>query len=480
MKSSKYLILFVLYLLSSQLLFGQEPTSRIEKLNIASISAGLSIYGTSISSDTWGRFFENSYQPWFNVHENSAYYFGISTPQINLQLAPGQNYGLTKVLKMSSLVNKKIDDNTKNYRSDDLNIKYPAIDIQFSRNQALPEGMICFPVKKYTVGLLFHRAMLISMNLDITGMETSITTELNAGGATNKITLNNYFDGTNSFFYSVTNAGFFITGKIKNRFIASLKFEKLYYELRINSNLNIQGSMFFNGREYLFNDSGTLWPTDISQTLLAKYNGSNFRMNIGGIFAKKPELIFDAVISASSNANLGGNLTGERNKIPALNLDAIGGSGGVEEILDAEKLDLDQLTATESVGWKKYSNLKHTVPLQIKIGILYRINKWSFYLSDRFYIGSYRFLYGDDYLEINPKIKLKLYISRGGFFSKLGIFAFKYYAPESQDLSYNSTTLPVPFVSVGYGKKILNRTVLIGNLDILLIPSLNIGMSYHF
>ena len=480
MTSSKFLILFILYLLPSEFLFGQEAKSRIEKLNIGSISAGLSLSGTSISSDSWGRFINDNYYPWFSVHENSAFFYEISTPQMNLQLSPGQNYGITKILRISSLVKKNIDNNTRNYWSEDLTITYPAMDIQFHRKPTLPEGMICFPVKKYTVGLLFHRAMLLSMDLDLTGLETSISTEINSGGVINKISLNNYFDGINSFKYTVTNTGFFIAGKIKNRFIASIKFERLQYELSINSNLNIQGSMFFNGREYLFNDPETLWPTDISQTLLAKYNGSNLRINIGSMYAKKPDLIFDAVISVTSNANLAGNLTGVRNKIPALNLDVIGGSGSVEEILDAEKLDLDQLTFTQSVGWKKYSNIKHTIPFQLKIGILYRLKKWSFYLSDRFYIGRYRWSYGDDYLEINPKILLKLYINRGGFFSKFGVFAFKYYAPESQDLSYNSATLTAPLVSVGYGKKILNRTVLIGNLDIMPIPWINIGVHYQF
>jgi len=71
-------------------------------------------------------------------------------------------------------------------------------------------------------------------------------------------------------------------------------------------------------------------------------------------------------------------------------------------------------------------------------------------------------------------------VSRGGFFTKLGLFAFKYYAPQSQDFSFDTSTIPSPFLTFGYGREAMERLLFIGNLDVLPIPWVSFGVQYKF
>ncbi|HDL18871.1 MAG TPA: hypothetical protein ENH29_07440 [Bacteroidetes bacterium] len=474
------LTLYIVIFLFTQNVFAQDPTSRIEKLRLGSITGSFSFSGASLSGETWGRFSNGNYYPWFSIFENPAFFSGIRSPRILFQFDPGQKYSITNLAHISSTVNEEIDNNIQKYRADDLQVGYPAMKVEFDRKINWPEGMFLFPVEKFTLGLYFFRAMQMSLDFDVIGVESSISTVMNTGGGTNRVVLNNYIDAVNRIHFGSTNAGIFITRVLSHRFIASLMLERQYYNFNINSDLNIQGSMYFNGKEYLFNDPGTLWPTNISQILHAGYAGSAWRINWAGIYIFRRNLIFDGVLGFVSSSNLSGSLTGERNKIPALNFDALKGGGGVDEILDAAKLDPSKLTYTENVGWENHPELQYYVPNQLKIGILYRLAKWSFYLSNRFYLGSYNLGYGKDFVELKPKIFSKLYISRGGFFTKLGVFAFSYYAPESQDFSSDTSTIPSPFLTLGYGREMMKRLALIGNLDILPIPWVSFGVQYKF
>ena len=480
MKKRIFIVLFLIFLSSQQVVWSQDPVSRIEKLRLGSINGNFSLSGSSLGGETWGRFSNGNYYPWFSIFENPAFFSGIRAPRILFQFDPGQEYGITHLANISNRVNEEIDNNIQNYRSDDLQVDYPAMKIAFDRKINWPEGMLLFPVEKFTFGLFFYRAMQMSLNLDVIGVESSISTVMNTGGGTNRVVLNNYIDAVNRIRFGSTNAGILITRVINRRFIASMMLERQYYRFSINSDFNIQGSMYFNGKEYLFNDPETLWPTDISQILHANYTGSAWRINWGGIYIFRRNLIFDGVLGFISSSNLNGYLHGERNKIPALNFDALKGDGGVDEILDAAKLDPSKLTYTENIGWQENPVMQFYVPNQLKIGVLYRLAKWSFYWSNRFYLGNYNLGYGEDFIEIRPKIFTKLYVSRGGFFTKLGLFAFKYYAPQSQDFSFDTSTIPSPFLTFGYGREAMERLLFIGNLDVLPIPWVSFGVQYKF
>ena len=470
------LLLFAIYGNS----IGQDPTSQIEKLKIGSIKSSLSLSGSNLGSDIWGRFSKGNYFPWLTVFENPAFISGEQKPKILFQFVPNQTYGLTGISDISNIINDEIDNAIIDYRSDDLEIGYPAMNIQLKRKIQWPEGMILFPVEGFTFGLLFHRAMNVNLNFDLINTEASISTELNSGGSVNKVILNNYIDATNHLNYLVTSSSFFLSKVLKNNWVSGLQMERLYYDLSLKSNINIQGTMYYNGKEYLFNDPNTLWPTDLYQSLVASYSGSAWRMNWGNMVVLKPDFIVDGTISFVSDANLEGELTGDRNKIPALNIDAMESGGGIDEILDAEKLDPSQLTFTESIGWNQYSTLSHTLPNYLKLGFLYRVGSWAFYFSDHIYFGKYKLQYGDDFIELDPKHLLKLYISRGAFYSKLGAYAFSYFAPSNQDFSTNTSTIYLPSLSFGYGRSFFARTFLIGNLDILPVVGVNVGVQYQF
>lgn len=479
-KHIKIILVFLLIVLFNGKSLSQDPTSQIEKLKIGSIHSSLSVSGSNFGGDIWGRFSKGNYFPWLTVFENPAFVSGIKNPKILFHFFPNQTYGLTKIADISRIVNEEIDNAIADYRSNDLEIGYPLMEIQLSRKIQWPEGMILFPFEGFTFGLLFHRAMNLNLNFDVISTEASISTELNSGGSVNKVILNNYVDATNRLDYLVTSSSFFLSRVIKNNWVSGFQLERLYYDLSFKSNVNIQGTMFYNGKEYLFNDPQTLWPTNLYQSLVANYTGSAWRMNWGNMVVLKPNFIFDATISFSSNVNLEGELTGERNKIPALNIDALESGGGVDEILDAEKLDPSKLTLTESIGWNHFPTLSHSIPNFLKVGFFYRLGSWAFYFSDRLYFGDYKLQYGDDFIEIDPKQLIKFYVAKGAFNTKLGAYAFSYFAPPNQDFSSNTGTLYLPFLSFGYGRSFFERTFFVGNLAILPIFGVNFGVQYQF
>jgi len=470
------ILLFIIYGKSN----GQENVSKIEKLKVGLISTQFSVSGSSLGADVWGRYSKDKFYPWCSILENPALISGERSPKIILQFAPGLSYGFTKLSGISPTINNELDNNIEAYKTQDLNVNYPSVNLKLKRKMNWPQLMILFPVKKYTIGLSFHRSLSVSMLLDWVGSETSISTDLNSGGVTNKVILNNYLDTTNQFDYLVTSTNVVISRILKNKIIVGIQAERLYYDLNISGNWNIQGSMLYNGKEYLFNDSETLWPTDISQNLQAHYNGVGWRVNMGGMYIVNSRWIIDGLFGFLSDVLLNGNLTGNRNKIPALNIEALKSNAGVDEILDPAKLNPSQLTFTENIAWEEHSTLKQTMPGQFKIGLLYTTGKWGFYFSDRFYFGNFRWQYGNNFFKLSPKQHINLYINKGGLYSRFGVYLFKIFSPETQDFSFHSGLLALPYFNVGYSRKLTKQLVLIGSLGVLPIPGVNFGVQYQF
>ncbi len=459
---------------------GQETLSRIEKLNIGRFQSNLSFLGTCLGHGSWGRISNHHYFPFFNVFENPAFIFGEKQPKIIFHLSPALHYGLSKITKLSSYINPEIDNNIASYRPADLTIGYPTINLQIKRQKRFAEGLILFPFKNFTCGLLFHHPLLLEMNYNLIGAESSVSTNLSSESGSGKVILNNYLDAVNQLNYLTTSSSFMIAGRWNSKLIHCLQLERLYFEVNLLSNWNIQGSMYYNGKEHLFNDQATLWPTAIGQNLQAHYSGTGWRVSYGGMYLVTGNCIIDGLISFSSSATLKGDLSGTRHKIPALNLKALEESGGIEEILDGEKLDPSQLTYTETLEWNNYPSAKHTMPNKFKIGFYFKTESWKFYLSDHFYFGQYRLLYGDEYVELLPKQKLNLYFCHHHFFTDIELFFFKYHAPESQDLAVNSSLTILPCLALGYGRSILKPLTLIGVIDLLPVPGVNLGLQYQF
>ena len=473
-KTAALMLFFFIYANSN----GQDNLSKIEKLSAGLISTDFSVSGSSLGAETWGRYSNNKYYPWCSIFENPALISGERSPKIIFQFAPEVSYGFTRLTGISPTINDELDNNIETYGTQDLHINYPSVNLKLSRKINLPEGMLLFPIKKYTIGLSYHRSIVVSMLLDWVGSEITISTDLNSGGSTNKVILNNYLDTTNQFDYYVTSTSVIISRLLNNKTILAIQAERLYYDWNLSGNWNIQGSMLYNGKEYLFNDPETLWPTAICQNIRAKYNGVGWRVNLGGIYIINSKWIVDGSLSFISNTFLDGKLTGNRNKIPALNINALKSNEGADEILEPSKLNPSQLTFTENIPWEEHSKLKQTLPGQFKIGLLFTTGKWGFYFSDRFYFGNFRWQYGDNFLNISPKQQIKFYINRGGIFTKFGIYLLKMYSPETQDLSVQSGLLALPQFSFGYSTKITKQMLLIGSLGILPIPGVNFSVQY--
>ncbi|MBC8182263.1 hypothetical protein H8E88_14265 [candidate division KSB1 bacterium] len=476
----KTVISLLFFFMSVQLIFGQEPASRIEKLQLGQFNSSLSLSGSAFGTEVWGRYSNDKYYPWCTVFENPAFISGERSPKILLQFSPAQNFGFTQLSEASSIFNKEIDKSVVSYKAQDLTIGYPSINLKLKRKLNWPEGMVLFPVKNVTVGLLFHRSLSLSTLVDFIGNETSISTELSSGGVSNKVILNNYLDAVNRFDYFSTSTSFIITKLLNEKFISGLQVERLFSDLYIAGNWNIQGSMLYNGKEYLFNDPETLWPTDITQDYHGHFKGVGWKINWGGNFIINSKWILDGTVSYATNTNLKGRLTGNRNIITALALSALGSGGDIDEILVADQLNPSQLTYTENKNLEEHTELIQSMPNQVKIGLLFLTGKWGFYLSDRLYFGSYRLKYGTDYVELIPKHRLKLYINRGGFYSKLGVFFLEASSPVTQDLSINSGLLSVPLFCFGYSRKISRQFIFNSTMEVSPIPGVNFGFQYQF
>ena len=477
-KKTYFFLLFILLLVP--LIFGQEPISQIEKLQLGQFNSSLSLSGSSFGTEIWGRYSNNKYYAWCTAFENPAFISGERSPKILLQFSPAQSFGFTQIVGATSMLNNKIDKSILSYKSQNLDIGYPSVNLKMKRKLNWPEGMFSFPVNKFTIGLLFHRSLSVSALFDFIGNETSISTELSSVGGSNKVILNNYLDTKNRFDYLCTSTSLIITRVHTKQFISGLQVERLYNEMYIAGNWNIQGSMLYNGKEYLFNDPETLWPTDITQNFQGHFKGVGWKINYGGTFIINRRWILDGFISYVTKANLKGRLVGNRNVIPALALDALESGGDVYEILNAEKLNPSQLTYTEKNDLEEHPEITQSVPSLIKFGLLYITPKWGFYLSNRFYVGSYHLQYGTDYVELIPQYLIKLYINRGGFYTKLGVSFIEAYSPERQDLSINSGLLAMPLFSIGYSRKLSQQILFSSTLQVVPIPGVNFGFQYHF
>ena len=481
MSNIKKIFIFLLFFfISVPQTFGQDPLSQIEKLQLGQFNSSLSLSGSAFGTETWGRFSNGKYYPWCTVFENPTFISGDRTPKFLFQFSPAQSFGLTQIFGVSSTFNNKIDKSVISYKDQDLTIGYPSVNLKLKRQLNWPEGMFLFSLKKFTFGLLFHRPLSLSALVDFIGNETSISTEISSGGVSNKVILNNYLDAVNRFDYLSTSTSFILTRVLNEKLISGLQVERVYNDLYISGNWNIQGSMLYNGKEYLFNDPETLWPTDIKQNYLGHFKGVTWKINWGGNFIINSNWIADGTVSYVPNANLKGRLTGDRNIISALALSALESGGDVAEILDPEKLIPSQLTYTEKKDLEEHPKLIQSMPSQFKIGLLFMTGKWGFYISDRIYFGTYRLQYGTNYVELIPQHQIKLYINRGGFYTKLGVYFLEAFSPATQDLSIDSGLLAVPLFSLGYSRKISRRFIFNSVMEVVPIPGVNFGFQYQF
>jgi len=472
------IIIFVFSLLVN--LRAQNTVSQIEKLELGFIVTEISLYSSDFSTCLWGRSSNDQYYPFFNPFENPAFLAGEKHSRLLFHISPEQKAGLTLLLNVSEKINQQLDDKTLPYRSESLKLGYPQVNLHIARKMNIPEGMIAVPFRKFFIGFIFHYPLHFSMQNELLGIESSVSTELHSGGGTNKVMLNNYLDAVNQVHYSIISTNFLIGRQFRKDFFAGLQIERLHVNLDVFSYWNIEGSMFYNGKEHLFNNAATLWHTDITQHLEARYEGNGWRLNWGCMYLYNYRWVFDGSISLASDLHLKGELSGKRNKIPALNMEALISGGGGEEILDPEKLDPSQLTYTEDIGWNVYSSLKHTLTNQVKIGIFYNRHDWKFYLSDRFYFGNVRMQYGKDLIQFSIRQKLNFYLSKKNFYLNMGALIIEAFSPDTQDFAINTNLITIPKMTIGYGKNLTKVLFLVGAIDILPIPGVHFAVQYQF
>ena len=476
----KTLILSLLFIAWFSPASAQETVSRIEKLDLGRVKSQLSILLPLQSAGSWGKVGSARYYPWLSLLQNPAFTTGFSQPAVMLRWWPPYHTNAGRWVNLDAHVRPTVDGIVRDYSDGAVTPHYPNLDILFGGAGGAPEGIFLFPFGRMVAGLTYFRPLLLDASIDVTGIQSSISTLVEVGGGSNQVLLNSYLDATTHLRYGATSAGLFLAWPIGKKGGFGVHLERRFIRIDLVSDWNVQGAMLYNGREYLFNDPETLWPNDIRQRVVASYRGPEWVSTWGGWLLLPGGWIVDVAFRYTRQARLEGATDRQQHTIPALNTRALVSGGGVEEILDPVKLDLSRLTYTEAVEAPPVMSVEHDFPDELKIGVLRTWGRWAFYFADRIRFGRYSLRYDTSREELILRHELSLFVARGHAYARMGYANLMFSASENQDLIGGNYRVPLPVLALGYGRPLRFHLNLVASASLLPLPGFAVSLQYGF
>ena len=481
MSTRKLFLVVIFFEAFSGWLFAQGSSSKIEKLVGGRVQFYGQMAGSSLSPLHSGRFTpSNKYLAWMDFYQNPAFSTGIKNPSVTYFFAPAISIHPNQFTDVNARVNSAVDNGISSYRSDSLRLVYPQIESVFRKNRYWGQGLVNFPAGGMVFTFGYQNQLLLQLQTFLTGMEATITTEVPMSETTSEVVFNAFLDANIRFNLHIDRATFGAAKVIRNRFAIGFSLDRYGANVKAVGFMDSQGDMLFNGHEYIFNNPNDNWHNTLTQSIAGNYKGSGWRMNWGGWYVFNRNFLFDGLISLQTTMKLNGDLSLQLNKIPALNINALSSNDPNAEILDPAKLNLSQLTLTDSVKNPIYPKLFLNQQSFLKIGALYQSSNFYWYNSYAQNFGYSGLEYGSYELGLRTVFDWQSLLGFRHFYLESRLRYMRSFVHNSEKLGKGESRIWLPSFAFGYGRLFRSHYPFQVGLSILPDPIFYFSTGYQF
>ena len=481
MSKKRFLLSVIFVCLWVYFSFAQTSTSRIEKLVGGHVQFNGQVAGSSLSFLHSGRFTtSNQYLAWMDFYRNPAFSTGIKNPSVAYFFAPAISIHPNRFTDVNGRARTAVNNGISSYRSDSLRLAYPQIESVFRTNRFWGQGLVNFPAGGMVFTFGYQNQLLLQLRALLTGAEATITTEVPMSETTSKVVFNAFLDANFRFNLYIDRITLGAAKVIRNRFAIGFSLDRYGADVNAVGFMDSQGDMLFNGHEYIFNNPNDNWHNTLTQSIAGTYKGSGWGMNWGGWYVFNRHFLFDGLISLQTAMKLNGNLSLHLNKIPALNINALSSNDPNAEILDPAKLNLSQLTLTDSVKNPTYPKLFLNQQSFLKIGALYQSNNFYWYNSYAQNFGYAGLEYGSYELGLRSVFDWQSLLGFRHFYLESRLRYMKSFVHKSEKLGKGESRLWLPSFAFGYGRLFRSHFPFQVNLSVLPEPAFYFSTGYQF
>ncbi len=476
-----WIVFSLIFLFYGAPLFSQSAGSRIQRLVGGHLSVAGTFSSSALSTFHAGRFTASGdYLAWMDFYQNPAFSTGIKKPYVAYFMAPPISIHPNRFIDIDRRVQSAMNNGVANYRAPGLAIEYPQTDLVFRTNQLWGQGLVSFPAGGMVFTFGYQRPLFLNLNAYLTGIETTISTEVPMGGQTSDVVLNAYLDAAVHLTFSVDKTSIGGSKIIRNRFAFGFSIDRYGGNVKSQGFADAQGDMLFNGQEYIFNNPNDAWYNKLTQSISGGYQGSGWRTTWGGWYFYNKSFLFDAVLSMQSPIRLEGDFNILVNKIPALNLNALSSNNPNEEILDPAGLDLARLTLTQPVQNKTYPEMLLHLPSYLKLGVLYQKSNLYWYNNVSLKFGYTGVEYGPYKIGVSSNFDWQSIFGLNHFYIVTKIDAAKTVLDHTGKWGQGGNRVWIPSFALGYGRLLRHHYPVQLGLSLLPEPIVYFSTGYQF
>jgi len=309
----------------------------------------------------------------------------LERPQAMLDLTPPLiSLDAQSFVDINDLAREAVDDLAAEKGSPDLVLDpsdYPDVSARLGQRSLVPNGILAVPVSDWSFGIGLHQALSLELEAVGTELQAKVYGE-DEDDPENDVDLTVGADLSLISRVQVSALGFGLARTIRPGWSVGLMVNRYFGSSAADGRIQVEGIILRAGRETAFNDPSDPWPNDLYQEMSGSYQGTGWGLKMGASCRLRPNLSLDATLSLPSRITLQGEMDIVQHTVPGLDLSD-------DDPLDADQVDLDEPTRTETVDNPTADRVNVDLPGALCLGAAWRYRFATALLQYARYFGEY-------------------------------------------------------------------------------------------
>jgi hypothetical protein len=309
----------------------------------------------------------------------------LDRPEAMLDLTPPLvSLDAQSFVDIDGLAQEAVDDLADEKGSPDLVLEpgdYPQVSARLGQRGLIPNGILTLPAGGWGVGIGLHQALSLELEAVGTELQAKVYGE-DPDDPENDVDLTVDADLSLISQVQVSALGFGLGREILPGWSLGLLVNRYFGSSTANGRLQTEGIILRAGRETAFNDPADPWPNDLYQEMAGSYRGTGWGLKTGTSFRLRPNLSLDGTLTLPTRIELRGEMDIVQHTVPGLDLSD-------DDPLDADQVDLDEPTRTETVDNPTADQVAVNLPGSLCLGAAWRYRFVTALLQYAHYFGEY-------------------------------------------------------------------------------------------
>lgn len=362
----------------------------------------------------------------------------------NMTVSPGDYTDLEGSIKNST------DSAIESFRAEDSEISYTRLGIAAHQLSRIASVSAVLPLRQVSLGVYYNNILDLELTSIFSGLSTRINTKLALSDTEDDLFFNSFVEGHFRLRMGLDELKVAAGRRLLPGLSAGVALHRYSFSVAAVGRANVEGTMLFGGKENTFNNPNDNWHNDLNQALTSGYKGSALGGQLALSYEPAEFFQINLIYERLPQLALSGHADIVNNTVPALNLESIiGDNGAEEEILDASKLKLSQLTLTKEVANKTYPAMTINLPSMLKIGMAWQWRGLALHLLYSRRMSPFSIVYGDDELSLPAGSMWRAGFDFKYFQMSLGAIEMEPKIPATNYFSPTSQKVWAPLFSLG-------------------------------